>query len=313
MADYELHADYDRNGRLDASSAEYDRRLVVPGAIVVPNLDADGRALPANVVPGSRIMLDGRQPIAPATDDEQLTLRVLVRRASAAAGTRFFLRPVGFPHHRLRFNDAQGRMLPRDLARENDIVWVGNWGDDERTRELQEFLIEPVHSLGLKGRAFGVRYPESGISDLGRAGIEYSGWVPNYEVPEVFARARATVHIPRRPYVELLPGIPTIRPFEALACGIPLVCSPWEDAEGLFSQGKDFLVAKNGEEMRRHLRALINDRDLSDEITTHGMRTVLSRHTCRHRVEELLRICEEMGINVKSDEIDSRGDTCLAD
>ncbi len=124
MADYELHADYNRNGRLDASSAEYDRRLVMPGAIVVPNLDADGRALPANVVPGSRIMLDGRQPIAPATDDEQLTLQVLVRRASAAAGTRFFLRPVGFPHQRLRFNDAQGRMLPRDLARESDLPIV---------------------------------------------------------------------------------------------------------------------------------------------------------------------------------------------
>ena len=124
MADYELHADYDRNGRLDASSAEYNRRLVMPGAIVVPNLDADGRALPANVVPGSRITLDGRQPIAPATDDEQLTLRVLVRRASAAAGTRFFLRPVGFPHIRLRFNDARGRMLPRDVARENDLPIV---------------------------------------------------------------------------------------------------------------------------------------------------------------------------------------------
>ena len=39
----------------------------------------------------------------------------------------------------------------------------------------------------------------------------------------MFARYRVTVHVPRRPYVAALPGIPTIRPFEALACGIPLV------------------------------------------------------------------------------------------
>lgn len=121
MADYELHADYDRNGRLDASSPEYGRRVSSPGAILVPNMDADGRALPASVIPGSRVVLDGRQPIAPATDDEQLSLRVLVRNASAAAGTRFFLRPIGFPKIRLRFNDAGGRMLPRDLAREDDL------------------------------------------------------------------------------------------------------------------------------------------------------------------------------------------------
>lgn len=121
MADYELHADYDRNGRLDASRPEYGRRMLSPGAILVPNMDADGRALPADVTPGSRVVLDGRQPIAPATDDEQLSLRVLVRNASAAPGTRFFLRPTGFPKIRLRFNDAGGRMLPRDLARDDDL------------------------------------------------------------------------------------------------------------------------------------------------------------------------------------------------
>ena len=31
-----------------------------------------------------------------------------------------------------------------EITRERDLVWVGNWGDDERTAELTEFLIEPV-------------------------------------------------------------------------------------------------------------------------------------------------------------------------
>src|ERR671912_202869 len=28
--------------------------------------------------------------------------------------------------------------------REGDVVWIGNWGDEERSAELQEFLIDPV-------------------------------------------------------------------------------------------------------------------------------------------------------------------------
>ncbi len=63
-------------------------------------------------------------------------------------------------------------------------------------------------------------------------------------MPRAFARFRVTVHVPRRPYVLALPGIPTIRPFEALACGIPLISAPWDDAEGLFTPGEDFLVAR---------------------------------------------------------------------
>ena len=68
-----------------------------------------------------------------------------------------------------------------------------------------------------------------------------------------------TVHIPRRPYTRMLPGIPTIRIFEALACGIPLVSAPWDDCEGLFTPGDDFLLARDGTEMWHHLGALRSD------------------------------------------------------
>ncbi|HEX2101116.1 MAG TPA: glycosyltransferase, partial [Candidatus Synoicihabitans sp.] len=125
-----------------------------------------------------------------------------------------------------------------------DLVWVGNWGDDERTEELKEFLIEPVKALGLRARIYGVRYPETARSALAEAGIDYAGWLPNFQVPRVLAQYKVTVHVPRRPYVQALPGIPTIRPFEALACGVPLICSPWRDVEGLFTAGRDYLVAR---------------------------------------------------------------------
>lgn len=174
-----------------------------------------------------------------------------------------------------------------------DVVWVGNWGDGEREREILEFLVEPLRALRLRARLHGVRYPARALAQLAAAGIEYGGWLANFQVPALLAAATATVHVPRRFYRDQLPGIPTIRVFEALACRIPLVSAPWSDAESLFGEG-DFLVARSGGEMQRHLRALVAERGFAQAVAERGHRTVLARHTCAHRVEELLAICRQL-------------------
>jgi spore maturation protein CgeB len=177
-----------------------------------------------------------------------------------------------------------------DSQYDGDLVWIGNWGDDERKEELREFLLGPVRELGLKARVYGVRYPDSALRELADAGIEYAGWLPNYKVPQVFSRFRVTLHVPRRPYVKALPGIPTIRVFEALACGIPLVCSYWPDVEHLFTPGSDYLVAQDGVEMKRHISNLLANPVRARDQAARGLRTILKRHTCAHRVDELLHI-----------------------
>ncbi|MBA3651904.1 MAG: glycosyltransferase [Chthoniobacterales bacterium] len=178
-----------------------------------------------------------------------------------------------------------------EIRRERDLVWIGNWGDEERSAELREYLIEPARKLKLSTTVHGVRYPSKAREELETAGIDFGGWLPNFRVPEVFARHRVTVHVPRGPYVGALPGIPTIRPFEALACGIPLISAPWNDCEHLFTPGKDFLIARNGREMERHLRAVLSDKAMARELAEHGRKTILARHTCAHRVDELIEIC----------------------
>ncbi len=181
---------------------------------------------------------------------------------------------------------------PLDVDEESDdLVWIGNWGDGERDVRLREYLVEPVDRLELETTVRGVRYPQPVLEEFDDRGIDYQGWVPNYRVPEVFGRHRMTLHIPRAPYLEALPGVPTIRVFEALACGIPLICAPWRDVEGLFETGRDYLLADNPEQMANHMRAIRHDDALADELADHGRKTILSRHTCAHRVEELIGIC----------------------
>jgi spore maturation protein CgeB len=184
------------------------------------------------------------------------------------------------------------RPMP-EIEKQCDVVWIGNWGDDERSAELAEFLIEPVRELKLSGRIYGVRYPKVALEAIDASGITYGGWLPNHWAPLAFAQARVTVHIPRGPYARQLPGIPTIRMFEALACGIPLVAAPWSDDERLFPPAC-YLSVSSGETMKAVLSTLLSDADLAACLARAGLDAILKRHTCRHRVQELLAIVDDL-------------------
>jgi spore maturation protein CgeB len=181
------------------------------------------------------------------------------------------------------------------VRQEGDLVWIGNWGDGERSAELREFLLEPARALGLTGSVRGVRYPEAAVEEVRAAGLRYEGWLANYRAPETFARHRVTVHVSRRAYLERLPGVPTIRVFEALACGIPLICAPRRDTDGLFRAGHDYLIAHDGTEMAAHLKRVLEDPEAGARLAANGLERIRERHTCAHRVDELLSIVEEVG------------------
>jgi spore maturation protein CgeB len=186
---------------------------------------------------------------------------------------------------------------PATEAERQGLVWIGNWGDGERTEELERFLFRPAAQAGLPLYIYGVRYPDEARATLARYGIAYHGWAPNALAPRIFARHLATVHVPRRYYATILPGIPTIRVFEALACGLPLVSAPWDDAEHLFRPGTDYLVARDGAEMTRHLTAIAREPALRASLAAHGLETIRARHTCDHRADELLGVAATLGID----------------
>jgi len=191
------------------------------------------------------------------------------------------------------WHEAADTRLFHPPAEEGDrdgLVWIGNWGDGERTAEIEEFLLAPAQAAGERLDIYGVRYPDDARAMLARYGVAYHGWAPNAGAPEIFARALATVHVPRRYYATILPGIPTIRVFEALACGIPLISAPWDDAEHLFRPGQDYLTVRNASETAAAIRAMREDREFRTALVRSGLETIRARHTCAHRADELLAI-----------------------
>jgi spore maturation protein CgeB len=178
-------------------------------------------------------------------------------------------------------------------AREG-LIWIGNWGDGERSAEIEQFLLRPAKDAGLPLDIYGVRYPAEAQLTLETFGASYHGWAANASAPELFSHHLATVHVPRRFYTEVLPGIPTIRVFEALACGIPLVSAPWDDCEGLFRIGEDLLMVRDRAEMTRTLTQLNNEPELRASLVRSGLETIHARHTCGHRADELIGIVEQL-------------------
>lgn len=79
-----------------------------------------------------------------------------------------------------------------------------------------------------------------------------------------------------------------------MACGIPLVCGHWNDIEELFRPGCDYLLARDGAEMRGHLRAILGEPALAADLAASGLETIRARHTCAHRVDELLGILADL-------------------
>jgi spore maturation protein CgeB len=197
---------------------------------------------------------------------------------------------------------------PTEPAPREGAIWIGNWGDGERTAELEEFLLAPLSRTAIPLDIHGVRYPPDALALLGRYGARYHGWLPNHAAPEAFARHALTVHVPRRFYVTQLAGIPTIRVFEALACGIPLISAPWTDSEGLFTPGEDFLVAEDGAAVELHARRLLHEPDFAAALAERGLSTIQAKHTCAQRAEELLKIVSNLRPSRSPVEGEGRGE-----
>lgn len=177
---------------------------------------------------------------------------------------------------------------------EADLIWIGNWGDGERGEELRTFLLRPARHARLRGSIYGADLPRSAKLRIAFSHLHHRGQVADQRVPELFARHRLTVNVPRRPDVEALPGTPTAGFFEAMACGIPLISAPWDDCEGLFRTEQDYLIARDCAEMREAMEAIVEYPELAEKLRASGLETIRARHTCAHRADELLAIDAEL-------------------
>jgi spore maturation protein CgeB len=78
---------------------------------------------------------------------------------------------------------------------------------------------------------------------------------------------------------------PSVRLFEAAACGVPMVSDSWPGLETLFRPGREILIARNTADVVEILREMPESERIA--LGKRGRERVLAAHTSAHRAAEL--------------------------
>lgn len=124
MPDVELRADYDRDGRLSGSAAEYAARGAGHGAILGVNVDRDGRALPAAARVAGVVPLDFTRPTKDGRDRDPLDLHVVVAPAALAGFSSLALRVRGDNADAVGLLDDRARVLSPTRSRSGEVEFA---------------------------------------------------------------------------------------------------------------------------------------------------------------------------------------------
>jgi spore maturation protein CgeB len=171
--------------------------------------------------------------------------------------------------------------FPDRRRKEWALGYLGTFGAD-RQAKLNSLLLAPA-TMWPAGR-FVVAGPQYPKAIRWPVNVERITHLSPVEHRAFYNSQRFTLNITRAAMVRT--GFsPSVRLFEAAACGTPIITDDWRGLQTLFRPGEEILVAKNAGEVLEMLQDL--PEQLAREIGSRGRKRVLSEHTSCHRAAEL--------------------------
>ncbi len=261
-----------------------------------------GSYVPDGVEVAERVLAIARGPVAFYDIDTPVTL------AKLEAGDHEYLTPALIPRFDLYLSFSGGAALERlekrfgarrarplhcgvdaDLYRplfgekRRDLGYLGTYSAD-RQAALERLLLEPARRL--PERRFVVAGPQYPESIDWPANVERIEHVPPTGHASFYASLRFALNLTRRAMIELGHS-PSVRLFEAAACGVPILTDRWTGIEDFFEPGRELLVVDDTAMVVEALSTLADGQ--AEAVGMAGRRRVLSHHTAMHRARELER------------------------
>jgi spore maturation protein CgeB len=177
-------------------------------------------------------------------------------------------------------------------ARDYDLGYLGTYSED-RQPTVAELLLQPAHCWST-GRfvVAGAQYPASLEMPANVTRIVH---LSPAEHRGFYNRQRFTLNVTRRDMIEAGYS-PSVRLFEAAACGTPIITDEWRGLSTIFSPGHEVLIARTARDVMLYLREL-SDRERT-AIGERARRRVLQSHTSAHRAMELEQYVAEVNPNL---------------
>ena len=161
------------------------------------------------------------------------------------------------------------------------LGYLGTYSED-RQQSLEALLLGPARQL--QHHSFvvaGAKYP---VNSEWPDNVAYIPHLPPGEHPEFYCSQRYTLNV-TRPDMKALGFSPSVRLFEAAACGTPLISDDWPGMETVFAPGKEILIATGPRDIIQILEQLPADRRLT--IAANARSRLLREHTPDHRARQL--------------------------
>lgn len=170
---------------------------------------------------------------------------------------------------------------PVRTPRRWQLGYLGTYSAD-RQPSLEQLLLAPALALPKATFAVaGAQYPEETVWP---ANVQHIAHLPPDVHAAFYSAQRYTLNLTRQA-MRRIGYSPSVRLFEAAACGTPILSDDWPGLDTFFKRGEEILIVSDSAEVE----AILRDRDAAkrDAIAAAARRRVLSNHTAAHRAAEL--------------------------
>jgi nucleoside-diphosphate-sugar epimerase/spore maturation protein CgeB len=179
-----------------------------------------------------------------------------------------------------------GAYEPLNVARKWDLTYLGTYSPD-RQPTLEKLLIEPARRLPhLRFAVAGPQYPqEIDWPD----NVERIDHLPPRDHAAFYSASRWALNVTRADMIEA-GWSPSVRLFEAAACGVPVISDAWDGIDSLLEPGTEIIIAGSSDEVVDILQSETVD---PVAIGLSARARIFERHTAAHRAAELEQFIEE--------------------
>jgi spore maturation protein CgeB len=161
------------------------------------------------------------------------------------------------------------------------LGYLGTYSLD-RQPPLENLLLVPAaRRPDTRFVVAGPQYPET---TFWPANVERITHLPPRDHRAFYSEQAFTLNITRADMIAAGHS-PSVRLFEAAACGVPIISDWWEGLDTLFEPGREILIARTADDTLRHLRDTTEDDRRA--IGHRARQKVLAAHTAAHRAAEV--------------------------
>jgi methyltransferase (TIGR04290 family) len=177
---------------------------------------------------------------------------------------------------------------PETMAPRWDLGYMGTYSED-RQPGLESLLMSPA-SQWPQGDfvVAGPQYPPGIAWPTNVQRIEH---LPPPEHRNFYNRQRFTLNLTRAAMIQA-GWAPSVRLFEAAACGTAIISDWWEGLDEFFEIGREILVARHADDVLRLLHELPEEERVA--IGLRARQKVLMHHTSTSRAQDLQRHVDEV-------------------